>query len=79
VAQKQSTVRKPRLPRFIVKKFIILLDGVAHSNAKGTSVQYPIHPSNCVITELDMTANRARILERKAAGKKVSAAKKVAA
>jgi large subunit ribosomal protein L26e len=61
------------------KKFIILLDGVAHNNAKGTSVQYPVHPSNCVITELEMTANRARILERKAAGKKASVAKKVAA
>lgn len=61
------------------KRYMILLDGVAHNNAKGTSVQYPIHPSNCVITELYMNGNRAAILARKAAGKKISAEKKVKA
>lgn len=61
------------------KRYMILLDGVAHNNAKGTSVQYPIHPSNCIITELYMNGNRAAILTRKAAGKKVSENKKVKA
>ena len=55
------------------KKYVILLSDVSHNNAKGTSVQYPIHPSNCVITELEMNDSRAKILQRKAAGKQVKA------
>ena len=51
------------------KRYVILLDGVAHNNAKGTSVQYPIHPSNCVITALEINDSRTKILQRKAAGK----------
>ena len=61
------------------KRYQILLDGVEHTNAKGTVVKYPIHPSNCVAVSLKINGNRQAILDRKAAGVKKSAEKKQAA
>ena len=57
------------------KKYVILIEGLARNNAKGTSVQYPIHPSNVVITALHMNGDRAKILQRRAAGKVAAATK----
>ena len=61
------------------KRYQIFISGVEHNNAKGTVVNYPVHPSNCVAVTLKMNGNRQAILDRKAAGVKASAEKKTAA
>ena len=61
------------------KRYQIMVAGNEHNNAKGTVVQYPIHPSNCVAVALKINGNRQAILDRKAVGTKAAAAKKTTA
>ncbi|WP_411016669.1 50S ribosomal protein L24, partial [Salmonella sp. s51944] len=54
------------------KKFVIYIERINREKANGTQVFVGIHPSNCVITRLKIDRDRKRILERKAAGRKLS-------
>lgn len=47
-------------------KWVIHIDKLTRNKANGTAMPVGIHPSNVVITKLKLTANRKRILDRKA-------------
>jgi large subunit ribosomal protein L24 len=48
-----------------LKKFRVTIDGVAVEKADGTTVYVPIHPSNLMITKLDLSDKwRAKRLEK---------------
>lgn len=55
------------------RRWCIHVDKVTKEKANGTPVAIPIHPSNCIITQLKIDKNRKQILEknkeRKAKGK----------
>jgi large subunit ribosomal protein L26e len=55
------------------KKWVIHVERVTTDKSNGATVQIGIHPSNVVITNLKLDADRKAILERKAAGKKANA------
>lgn len=54
------------------KKWVIHVERVTKDKSNGVTVQTGIHPSNVVITNLKLDADRKTILERKAAGKKAA-------
>ena len=47
------------------KKWCIHVEKIAKEKTNGQQAQIPIHPSNCVITQLKLDKNRKAILERK--------------
>merc|ERR1712126_748196 len=47
------------------KKFIIKTDTLTTKNASGMDVPIPIQPSNVMITNLNMTESRKKIIQRK--------------
>ncbi|MFQ6087428.1 MAG: 50S ribosomal protein L24 [Candidatus Methanofastidiosia archaeon] len=52
--------------RVDLKKLRIFVDGATLEKTDGTEVFYPIHPSNVIITELDLKdEERAAVIERK--------------
>jgi large subunit ribosomal protein L26e len=55
------------------KKWVIHVERVTKDKSNGATTQIGIHPSNVVITNLKLDADRKAILERKAAGKKANA------
>jgi len=49
-----------------LKKMLLYIDGVTIEKTDGTERFYPVHPSNVVITDLNLKDDRrSRIIERK--------------
>lgn len=59
------------------KKYRILVEGATREKVDGTQIPVPIHPSNVMITRLNLDDKwRKKILERKGVNEKVEIAKK---
>ncbi|PWN92271.1 ribosomal protein L24 [Acaromyces ingoldii] len=61
--------REGRVVQVYRKKWVIHVDRVTRDKTNGTTVQLPVHPSNCVITKVKSDKDRRRIIARKS-GKK---------
>ncbi len=58
--------KEGKVDRVSVKRTKIFITGIEFTKKDGAKVLVPIHPSNCVITELDISdKKRKMILERK--------------
>jgi large subunit ribosomal protein L26e len=54
------------------KKFVIHVEKITREKVNGASIPVPIHPSNCVITQLKLDKDRKALLERKVKHKVVA-------
>merc|ERR1719259_1906 len=52
-------------------KFQVLVDGISRKNQKGEEKLIPMQASNLMITSLNMTNSRMKVVDRKAEGRKV--------
>eukprot|EP00276_Gloeochaete_wittrockiana_P009065 CAMPEP_0184643298 /NCGR_PEP_ID=MMETSP0308-20130426/116_1 /TAXON_ID=38269 /ORGANISM="Gloeochaete witrockiana, Strain SAG 46.84" /LENGTH=109 /DNA_ID=CAMNT_0027071123 /DNA_START=105 /DNA_END=434 /DNA_ORIENTATION=+ len=50
------------------KKYVVYINSVKREKANGTEVQIALHPSNLLVTKLNLKGDRERILARRVAG-----------
>merc|ERR1712137_219503 len=57
------------------RKFVVHVERMQREKVNGSTVQFGIHPSNCVITKLKLDKDRTAMLTKRAASKEANAAK----
>ncbi|MBM3200529.1 50S ribosomal protein L24 [Candidatus Woesearchaeota archaeon] len=71
VLRGQFRKKSGKVTRVDLKKVRIYIEGIEHIKKDGSKLPFPIHPSNLMITELNMEDKRRKeVLERKAKGEK---------
>lgn len=66
VSRGQFAGKEGKISKVMLRKSKVYVDGVEMIKKDGTKVFYPLHPSNLIITELNMDDKRRReALERK--------------
>ncbi len=66
VSRGQFAGKEGKISKVMLRKSKVYVDGVEMIKKDGTKVFYPLHPSNLIITELNMEDKRRReALERK--------------